>query len=312
MQASGRFAPSPTGPLHFGSLIAALGSYAQARCAGLRWLVRIDDIDPPRELPGAADTILHTLERFGFEWDGLLRQSERSDRYEHALERLAAMQRLYGCTCTRKQIAASAARSTAGFIYPGTCRDRPVAPDIAHRVKIDTGPLQFVDRIRGPQSHRLQEETGDFVVRRRGGWFAYHLACAVDDADAVGEVVRGADLLPGTAAQIYLQRLLGVPTPQYAHLPVALGEHGNKLSKQTFAPPLRDEEPLDELCAAWSFLGQRPPGERPADVAEFWHHALSSWELAAVPRQDAGHPHPRGPERPFAAARHHRLARRWP
>jgi len=163
---------------------------------------------------------------------------------------------------------------------------------MAHRVKIDDEPLQFVDRIRGRRTHLLQEETGDFVVRRRGGWFAYHLACAVDDADAVGEVVRGADLLPGTAAQIYLQRLLRLPTPAYAHLPVALGEHGNKLSKQTFAPPLRDDEPLAQLGAAWSFLGQTPPVEKPANVAEFWQHALSSWNMSAVPREDALSPAP--------------------
>ncbi|MDH3712661.1 MAG: tRNA glutamyl-Q(34) synthetase GluQRS [Gammaproteobacteria bacterium] len=283
---TGRFAPSPTGPLHFGSLIAALGSYAQARSTGARWLVRIDDIDPPREMPGASDAILRTLEAFGFEWDGLLRQSERSERYIHALDQLEQAQRVYGCTCSRKQIAATATRSAAGWVYPGTCRGMPTAPSFAHRVVADGNPLLFVDRVRGTQTHILSEETGDFIVRRRGGWFAYHLACAVDDADGIGEVVRGADLLHGTAAQIYLQQLLMLPTPVYAHLPVALGNHGNKLSKQTFAPPLRDAEPVPQLLAAWAFLGQAPPPARPASPQDFWRNVIGTWNLAAVPRKD--------------------------
>jgi glutamyl-Q tRNA(Asp) synthetase len=286
--ATGRFAPSPTGPLHFGSLIAALGSCAQARSAGARWLVRIDDIDPPREMPGAADAILHTLEAFGFEWDALLRQSERSERYDHALAELEQAQRLYGCTCSRRQIAATATRGAAGWVYPGTCRGAPTAPSVAHRVVADSAPLQFDDRVRGTQTHVLSEETGDFVVRRRGSWFAYHLACAVDDADGIGEVVRGADLLQGTAAQIYLQQLLMLPTPEYAHLPVALGDHGNKLSKQTFAPALRDDEPVPQLLAAWAFLGQEAPVEKPASPEEFWRNTVGAWNLAAVPQSDIG------------------------
>jgi len=280
---TGRFAPSPTGPLHFGSLIAAVGSFAQARSAGACWLVRIDDIDPPREVPGATDAILRTLEVFGFEWDRLLRQSERNEHYDDALARLAETQLLYGCTCSRKHIAATAIRGPAGYIYPGTCRGKPPAPQIAHRVVTDDVAVQFVDRVRGRQAHVLSEESGDFVVRRRGGWFAYHLACAVDDAEGIGEVVRGADLLQGTAAQIHLQRLLGLPTPEYAHLPVALGANGKKLSKQTFAPALHDEEPVPQLLEAWTLLGQTAVPDLPASPAEFWRYAIGAWDLAAVP-----------------------------
>ncbi len=286
MNLTGRFAPSPTGPLHFGSLVAALGSYTQARSAGARWLVRIDDIDPPREARGAQDAILNTLEHFGFEWDALYRQSDRTERYVAALQTLEREQLLYGCTCTRRRIAATVRRSEAGFVYPGTCRGTAPAPDTAHRVIIGAEAVQFTDRVRGLQRYGLAEATGDFVVRRRDGLFAYHLACAVDDADGIGEVVRGADLLAGTAQQIYLQRLLGLSTPAYAHLPVALGEVGQKLSKQTGATPLRDNEPLPQLMAAWAFLGQTALPDRPADPRAFWRDAVLRWDLNAVPTGD--------------------------
>ena len=233
----GRFAPSPTGPLHFGSLVAALASWLDARAAEGRWLVRIEDLDPPRAVPGAADEILRTLDRLGLGWDGpVLYQSRRSASYEAALESLDT----YWCGCTRREIAdSSIGRATDGAqIYPGTCRTGLAPGKTPRALRLRTGgeEIAFTDRVQGPQRQILEREIGDFVLLRADGQFAYQLAVVVDDAEqGVTDVVRGADLLDSTPRQIFLQRLLGYPMPRYLHVPAAVNQAGEKLSKQTGA-----------------------------------------------------------------------------
>jgi len=286
----GRFAPSPTGPLHFGSLIAAVGSYLSAKSQKGEWLVRMEDLDPPREVKGAADGILRTLETYGFEWDGeMIYQSRRREAYETALAALKHQGALYACGCTRREIADSSIRGIEGPVYPGTCRaglpaDR--APR-ALRVRTDDVAIEFKDRVQGMQRMRLESDIGDFVVKRADGLYAYQVAVVVDDAEqGVTEVVRGADLLSSTARQIHLQRLLGVPTPDYLHLPAALNARGEKLSKQTLAAPLPRTQPTPVLWRVLDFLGQRPlPEWREASLAEFWAAATARWSEAAIPRQ---------------------------
>ena len=286
----GRFAPSPTGPLHFGSLVAAVGSYLSARSQGGEWLVRMEDLDPPREAKGAADDILRTLEAYGFEWDGeILYQSRRRDAYEAALDVLRQQGALYACGCTRKEIADSSVHGVEGPVYPGTCRAGLAAGRSARalRVRTDNAVIDFEDRVQGRQCAQLEREIGDFVVRRADGFHAYQLAVVVDDAEqGITEIVRGADLLTSTPRQIYLQRLLGLPPPGYLHLPAALNVQGEKLSKQTRAEPLARSEPVPVLWQALAFLGQRPPPEwRSATRADFWAAAAVRWSEACIPRQ---------------------------
>lgn len=286
----GRFAPSPTGPLHFGSLIAAVGSYLNVKSAGGEWRVRIDDIDPPREVAGAADDILRTLEAYGFEWDGeVLYQGRRRDAYETALDDLRRAQVLYPCGCTRKEIADSSVLGIEGPVYPGTCRAGLAEERSARawRVRTVNVPIEFTDGVQGLQSSILERDIGDFVVRRADGLYAYQLACAVDDAEqGVTEVVRGADLLPSSARQIHLQQLLGLPTPAYTHLPAVLNAQGEKLSKQTHAAALARARPVDVLWRALDFLGQNPPPAwREARLDEFWQAARQRWELSTIPRR---------------------------
>src|SRR5690554_578112 len=261
----GRFAPSPTGLLHFGSLIAAVGSYLQARAVGGRWLLRIEDLDPPRVMPGATDAILSTLEAFGFEWDGeVVYQSERDDAYAQALQALATRGVLYRCNCSRKDIAAQSVVGKAGLIYPGSCRQGPRGSkdEMSWRVRTDGAFIRFEDALQGAVDVDLEREIGDFTVQRADGIFAYHLALVVDDAAAgVTEIVRGYDLLASTAPQIHLQHLLGLPTPRYLHLPIAVNADGDKLSKQTHAPPLDAATRHESLAAALTFLGHPPPAE---------------------------------------------------
>lgn len=294
----GRFAPSPTGPLHFGSLVAALGSYLQARRRGGRWLLRIEDLDPPRVQAGADQAILRSLEAFGLEWDGpLIYQSERQEAYAAALQQLVEAGHAYGCACTRKQIQAAGRRGPAGFVYPGTCRAGLPPGRAARSWRVDTrgARLGFDDAVQGPVDVDLEQQIGDFIVRRADGLYAYHLALVVDDAAAgVTEVVRGRDLLDCTAPQIHLQHLLGLPTPGYAHLPIAVNRHGTKLSKQTFARPLDDRHPGPQLAQALSFLGHPPPPPlRQAPARELLAWALTRWRLDRVPRQ-ASLPSPTG------------------
>jgi glutamyl-Q tRNA(Asp) synthetase len=284
----GRFAPSPTGPLHFGSLVAAMASYADARAANGEWRVRIEDVDLPRARPGAGDAILATLERLGFEWDGpVWRQSERAPFYENALAQLRAQGMLYACACTRAQRAHDPIGRLGERIYPGVCRGgidavRAANKRRAFRVRVPTAPVAFADRLHGYQRQRLDADVGDFIVCRSDGLFAYQLAVVVDDAaQGITDVVRGADLLASTPRQIFLQQALGLPTPRYLHVPVAMDAHGSKLSKQTGAHALRAVIPA--LMAAWQFLEQRPPHEIPSSVAQFWSWARANWRAAMLP-----------------------------
>lgn len=249
----GRFAPSPTGPLHFGSLVTAVASYLRARAANGRWLVRIDDIDPPREVVGAAHAIVHTLRAFGMISDApVVYQSQRTAAYQAAFDRLLTRGAVFPCRCTRTMLAAVAR------VHRGVCLDAPSEAQkaAAWRLRADHGSVEFHDLIGGIQSQNIAMDVGDFVVLRVEGWFAYQLAVVVDDADAgITEVVRGLDLLDSTPRQIYLQRMLGLPTPQYAHVPLVLNADGTKLSKRDRAQPLRDGDPLPALYAALEFLG---------------------------------------------------------
>lgn len=261
----GRFAPSPTGPLHFGSLIAALGSFLEARRRGGEWHVRIEDVDTTRAMPGAADAILRTLERCGLPWDGpVLYQSRRTEIYRAALERLLRAGLAYPCTCSRRELARCPRGGDGSPLYPGHCRAGVRQPARPHaiRLRATDATLAFRDAVQGEYRQRLASEVGDFVIRRTDGLFAYQLAVVVDDAtQGITQVVRGSDLLSSTPRQIYLQRLLDFPTPEYAHLPVAVDRRGAKLSKQTGAAPLDPGNPAPALWAALRFLGQAPPSE---------------------------------------------------
>jgi glutamyl-Q tRNA(Asp) synthetase len=283
----GRFAPSPTGRLHFGSLVAALASCLDARAHGGEWLLRIEDVDRTREARGAADDQLRTLDALGFAWDGdVVRQSRRTALYDAALEELSADGHSYVCRCSRRQIAAAARQGVEGWIYPGTCRDLALddAPHRSLRLRTDDAPIVFCDRVYGEVGCRVASELGDFVIRRADGLHAYQLAVVVDDADqGVTHVVRGADLLRSTPRQILLQRLLGLPTPAYAHVPVVLGPDGRKLSKQDLAHPVDSAHPLRALRDAWAFLGQRWDADAPATVAEFWRQAPRRWDTSRIP-----------------------------
>lgn len=277
----GRFAPSPTGPLHFGSLVAALGSFLAARARGGEWLVRIEDLDSPRTVPGAAENILRTLEACGLEWDGeVVWQDRRRDLYAHVIDALRARGLVYGCACTR--------RETGKAPYTGTCRERPRdgRRPRSLRVRTDLTPVGFEDQVQGHFEQVLEREVGDFVVRRADGLHAYHLAVVVDDAaQGMDQIVRGADLLDSTPRQIHLQRLLGLPTPVYAHLPVAVNTHGQKLSKQTHAAPLDVRRPAAALAMALEFLGHKPPRELAAAASsELLAWAGEHFDLARVPR----------------------------
>lgn len=288
----GRFAPSPSGPLHFGSLVAAVGSYLDARTQGGEWLVRMEDVDRPRNVPGAAEQILSTLEAFGFTWDGpVLWQSERDAAYGDVLAALRRDGLAYPCACSRKEIADSARRPAVdgGLAYPGTCRNGlpPGRAERAWRLRVDATETAFVDRLQGRVAQFLEPDVGDFVLRRADGLFAYQLAVVVDDAaQGITDIVRGADLLDSTPRQLWLQRCLGYPQPCYAHLPVAANAAGEKLSKQTLAPALDAAGAATELVRALRFLGQPAPLDlgraRPADV---WAWAWENWQFAAMPRQ---------------------------
>lgn len=282
----GRFAPSPTGPLHLGSLLTAVASYADARARAGTWLVRIEDLDRPREVPGAADQILRTLDAFGLHWDeAVVYQSRRAQAYREALERLTAGCLTYPCGCTRAEIARDGRPGLEGRVYPGTCRgglriDREAQ---AIRFRVPEGPIGFEDRVQGPQTQSVAESVGDFVVRRADGIPAYQLAVVVDDAwQGITHVVRGADLLLSTPRQVLLQTGLGLRRPRYAHVPLVVDPQGRKLSKSLGAVPIETRDPLRALRLAWGLLGQPPP---PADLrpGEFWAWAARAWTISCVP-----------------------------
>lgn len=290
----GRFAPSPSGPLHFGSLVAALGSFLDARTHGGQWLVRMEDVDVPRNVAGAAEGILTTLESFGFEWDGpVLWQSARLEAYADALTQLKSDGLAFACACSRREIAGVATRPAidGGLVYPGSCRQGLPAGRSARawRLRVDQAPIAFVDRLQGEISQQLESDVGDFVLLRADGLFAYQLAVTVDDHfQGITDIVRGADLLASTPRQIWLQRCLGHTTPRYAHLPVATNVAGEKLSKQTLAPALDPAAAACELVRALRFLGQAPPIELGrAPLPEVWCWARAHWRFDAIPRRAA-------------------------
>jgi glutamyl-Q tRNA(Asp) synthetase len=282
----GRFAPSPTGPLHFGSLVAATASFLDARAGGGRWLVRMEDLDPPREKPGAADAILRTLEDFGFEWDeDILYQSSRLEAYAAAVADLASAEAAYACTCSRREIASAARPGLDGPVYPGTCRAAGRSLSVHAAIRVVTGDrvVAFADRVQGRHAQRIGRDIGDFVIRRADGLFAYQLAVVMDDAhQGITHVVRGADLLLSTPRQIYLQELIGAHTPAYAHVPVVLDAGGNKLSKRDAAHPVDSADPVPALSRALAFLGQHVPES--GNLRDFWSEALANWDLSRIGR----------------------------
>ena len=275
--------------MHFGSLIAAVGSYAEAKACRGEWLLRIEDVDAPRCSMAAASEILRTLEGFGLMWDGEpVWQSRRIDAYAAALEKLKAAGRVFACGCTRRELADSAIAPDGAVIYPGTCRQglAPGREARAWRLSVGDARIGFDDAIQGRIESDLAHDAGDFILLRADGLFAYQLAVVVDDAAAgITHVVRGADLLASTPRQIYLQQCLGAPTPAYAHLPVAVNAAGEKLSKQTRATPVDAERPGPGLVAALEFLGQRPPAELcRAEPETIWAWARENWQIGKVPR----------------------------
>jgi len=283
----GRFAPTPSGPLHFGSLVAALASWLEARHAGGEWLIRVDDLDPPREVPGAADTILRQLETFGLHWDGPVRyQSQRHFAYQEAVDALLDRGHAFHCRLTRKQLAA------LNHNHPGISASVPAAEDTAIRLQVPDRELDYPDGIQGRISNNLHQDGGAFVIRRRDGLFGYQLACALDDADdGITHVLRGADLLDSTLRQRWLLECLGRPAPEYAHLPVVSDGRNLKLSKSTGSEALDPTRASQLLTAALHCLGLQPPSdlqdERPA--------VLLAWGTAHYP----DHQWPAGRQQPL-------------
>ncbi len=287
----GRFAPSPTGPLHFGSLVAAVASFLEAKTHHGKWLLRIEDIDAPRVQAGAADNIINTLAAFGFEWDGdIMYQSQRNDAYLNAFSLLKDKQLVYPCTCTRKEIADSSNQTgIEGVIYPGTCLTHAIKPNspTAWRIKTEDSIISFNDAIQGEIRQNLKVDIADFVLKRADHLFTYQLAVVVDDAEqCITHVVRGADLLNSTPRQIYLQTLLNFNTSNYAHIPIVTDKAGQKLSKQSFAKQLSPTEASTDLCRALQFLKQSPPPELfHENLTTCWQWAFTHWNSANIAKK---------------------------
>ena len=278
----GRFAPTPSGHLHFGSLVAALASYLDARSVGGRWLMRMEDLDPPREEPGAQAAILNALESYGFEWDGeMVRQSDRHDAYAEVLNRLFNHGLAYACTCSRKQL------EPYHGIYPGFCRNAGHGTeDAAIRLRVPELEYHFIDRVQGEYRQHLGREVGDFVIRRRDGLYAYQLAVVLDDAwQGITDIVRGADLLDSTPRQLYLQELLGLPQPRYLHIPLITQPDGHKLGKSYRSPPLTEDQATPLLLRALRALGQKPGAELAyASPREVLNWGIAHWDAVLIPR----------------------------
>lgn len=279
----GRFAPSPTGPVHYGTLVAAVGSYLQARKNNGEWFVRMDDVDTLRIVDGADSDILHTLDHFGFKWDGeVTYQTQQVDSYQQALEKLVSQSLVFPCTCSRKILA-----KTDSKIYPGTCRHRALAEneEPALRILSQNFDIKFDDVVMGKRSQNIERQCGDFIIKRRDGLFAYQLAIVVDDAiQGITEVVRGADLLDSTPRQIYLQRLLNYPTPRYCHLPLAVDDLGNKISKSGGATKVETKDREKLLISSLNFLGQKPPDDLvKSNINDIWSWAIKNWNVKYVP-----------------------------
>ncbi|QTT91691.1 tRNA glutamyl-Q(34) synthetase GluQRS [Pseudomonas chlororaphis] len=278
----GRFAPTPSGHLHFGSLVAALASYLDARAVGGRWLVRMEDLDPPREEPGAQAAILKALESYGFEWDGeMVRQSDRHAAYTEVLNRLFNQGLAYACTCSRKQL------EPYHGIYPGLCRNAGHGQeDAAIRLRVPELEYRFTDRVQGEFRQHLGRDVGDFVIRRRDGLYAYQLAVVLDDAwQGVTDIVRGADLLDSTPRQLYLQELLGLPQPRYLHVPLITQPDGHKLGKSYRSPPLAADQATPLLLRALRALGQKTDSEMVhASPREVLTWGIEHWDALLIPR----------------------------
>ena len=278
----GRFAPTPSGHLHFGSLVAALASYLDARSVNGRWLMRMEDLDPPREEPGAQTAILKALESYGFEWDGeMVRQSDRHDAYAEVLNRLFNHGLAYACTCSRKQLA------PYHGIYPGLCRNAGHGPEnAAIRLRVPELECHFIDRVQGEYRQHLGRDVGDFVIRRRDGLYAYQLAVVLDDAwQGITDIVRGADLLDSTPRQLYLQELLGVAQPRYLHIPLITQPDGNKLGKSYRSPPLTEDQAIPLLLRALRALGQHPGSDLAyATPREVLKWGIAHWDASKIPR----------------------------
>jgi len=277
----GRFAPTPSGPLHFGSIVAALASYLDAKKHNGLWLLRIDDLDTPRIKSGASDSILRTLETLGLAWDGeVVYQSNRHAAYAAALDNLQKSGLLYKCYCTRKRV--------KGLPYAGTCRDLPDRPDKQFAIRIISSPepIGFTDRIQGDYSRNLQQQCGDFILKRADGLFAYHLACVTDDAwQGVTDIVRGADLLDSTPSQLFLQQQLELRTPFYSHVPVATDSNDKKISKRHGAiDALLEKQPARLLVEVLTFLGQEIYSElEKSSVTDVITWAINNWDISRVP-----------------------------
>ncbi len=279
---AGRFAPSPTGPLHMGSLLAATASYLDARARGGQWLLRIDDIDTYRCIPGATEQILQTLEAHGLWWDGSVQyQSENLAEYQAALDLLARRGDIFYCNCSRRSLAAKGA-------YPGKCRgNQQPLEDAAIRIRVEAAVVEFTDLLQGQQIERLAESVGDFIIRRRDGLIAYQLATAIDDGNPrISHVVRGSDLLGNTARQLYLMQQLNLSTPVYAHIPTLNGADGRKLSKQNHAPAVADDQALENLLTAFGYLGLHPPTQSPHwDITSLLDWGCEHWSLEQLQGQ---------------------------
>ena len=283
----GRFAPSPTGPLHYGSLLAAVASFLNIRSTGGTWLVRIEDLDPPREMAGAADDILRTLEKYGLHWDReVTYQSTRSQIYDAVLQQLTEKELVYRCSCTRKEIALRGEKIYSGYCRTGMQKKRK---QYSLRVKVPDQSIEWQDRIQGRQSANLFQINGDFIVRRADGLHAYHLAVVVDDASqGITEIIRGADLLASTNAQLFLQQQLDLDIPIYGHIPVAINSMGEKLSKQSGAAAISELDPADILYKALQDLGQQPPAElSKSTVGEIIDWGTLNWNLRKIPANKA-------------------------
>jgi len=285
----GRFAPTPSGPLHFGSLVTALASYCHAKSQQGQWLIRIEDVDTPRVVEGSVEQILADLEFFGFEWDGeILYQSHQFDRYRAGLEQLLDQGPAFACECSRRTLREAKAKSgPLGMIYPGTCRNKQLG-QAGHSVRINTessGTLRYRDQLYGEVAIDIAQKSGDFVIRRADGIFAYHLAVVLDDElQHMNQIVRGADLLEATCLHLFLYRLFGFTAPAYLHVPLVRNIHGYKLSKQTGATALDKNKASALLISALQVLGQATEaGMQQASTAEIVRHAVKSWDYHRIP-----------------------------
>ena len=285
----GRFAPTPSGPLHFGSLVTALASYCQARSQQGQWLIRIEDVDTPRVVGGSVDLILADLEYFGFEWDGeILYQSDQFERYQAGLQQLLDQGYAYACECSRRTLRQAKAKAgPLGLIYPGTCRNKQLG-QAGHSLRINTesiAALSYQDQLYGQVEIDIPQKAGDFVIARADGIFAYHLAVVLDDElQNINQIVRGADLLEATCLHLYLYRLFGFTSPEYLHIPLVRNKHGDKLSKQTGATAIDRNDAAASLLSALRVLGQSiDAGMQQAGPAEIVRHAVQSWDPARIP-----------------------------